>query len=194
MQQKKPFIKHVPNILSTIRLLMVPLFIYAFFNPGWVLPDYYFGMLIFIVASITDWIDGYIARKYDAISNYGKLADPIADKALTISALWLLARGGMISYLFLFLVVAKETLMIIGGYVMLRHHIVVYSQIWGKVAMFLFVTGITLSFIPGVQPYNSIILYMALTLTIVSLFLYAKGAIDQLRAQGEQEAAQEEIQ
>lgn len=181
MEKKKPFIKRVPNILTVIRLCLVPLFIYAFFHPGWVLPERYFSMLIFVVASLTDLIDGYIARKYDAISNFGKLADPVADKALTISALWILAYEGLISDAFLYLVIAKELLMILGGFVLLKMNIVVFSLPFGKIAMALFVLGITMSFIPNIAPYNDYVLYIALFMTIVSLFLYAYTAIGYIR-------------
>ena len=77
--------KYLPNILTTLRLLSVPIFIYLFIN------KYYLpGLVIFVCASITDFIDGFLARRWNVISKYGKIIDPIADKSLMISVLILL--------------------------------------------------------------------------------------------------------
>ena len=85
MENHKPFIKYVPNLLTVFRLLLVPVFYYAFWRPGFLLPDRFLACLVFVTAVLTDWLDGVIARKYDASSNFGKLMDPVADKLMTIA-------------------------------------------------------------------------------------------------------------
>lgn len=71
-----------PNLYTLLRILLVPVFWYALFN----LDNPFLAVIIFWIAAITDLIDGYLARKHNLISNFGKIADPIADKALTGAA------------------------------------------------------------------------------------------------------------
>lgn len=78
--------KNIPNILTVTRLILVPLFIFfafASFCPG----NLYIAFAIFAIASITDFLDGYLARKYNVVSNIGKFLDPIADKVLMLAGL-----------------------------------------------------------------------------------------------------------
>lgn len=75
----------LPNALTILRILLIPLFCWLIFrNPG---REVGWALLVFAAASCTDWLDGYLARKWKVISNFGKLADPLADKLLVLSAL-----------------------------------------------------------------------------------------------------------
>ena len=76
--------KKIPNILTVFRLLLVPLFFIILISDN--KNAYFISLLIFSVASITDFFDGRLARKYDAVSKFGLFMDPLADKALSISA------------------------------------------------------------------------------------------------------------
>ena len=78
-------IKQLPNILTFMRLLFVPLMAGFMLFP--VSPYIYIAMALFIIAGVTDFIDGYLARKYDAITDLGKILDPIADKLLVVISL-----------------------------------------------------------------------------------------------------------
>lgn len=78
--------KYIPNILTTIRLLLVPVFMILFINKQYLPSKYLPSTIIFIIASTTDFIDGYLARLWHVESKYGKIIDPIADKSLMISA------------------------------------------------------------------------------------------------------------
>jgi phosphatidylglycerophosphate synthase len=80
---------NLPNKLSILRIIMVPLFIVAYFLPFDWAPFVALG--IFILAALTDLLDGYIARKYNLVTDLGKLLDPIADKILVCSALFCVA-------------------------------------------------------------------------------------------------------
>ena len=86
----------------------------------------------------------------------------IRDRLMTISALVCFVESGTISWVFVALVVGKEALMVIGGYVMLRFHVVVYSKICGKLAQLCMGIAVTLTFIPGIQPWNTYVLYLSL--------------------------------
>lgn len=89
MAEKGAFIKKVPNLLTGLRLLLVPVMVFLLaceFPKSREL-----AIAVFILAALTDWIDGWVARKFSAISESGKLLDPIADKLLVLSALIMLA-------------------------------------------------------------------------------------------------------
>lgn len=79
---------NLPNKLSILRIVMVPLFVAAYFLPFSWAP--YVALVIFVLASLTDFLDGYIARKYNLVTTLGKLLDPIADKILVCASLFCL--------------------------------------------------------------------------------------------------------
>ena len=83
--------KQIPNILTAFRFLVIPFFVYLLIFPS--NQNLLWAALVFILASITDWLDGYIARLYDAESILGKLLDPLADKILVMSALVMLSSS-----------------------------------------------------------------------------------------------------
>ena len=87
----------LPNKLSILRICMVPLFIIAYFLPySW---GAFVAVAIFVLAAATDFLDGYIARKYNMVSDLGKLLDPIADKVLVCAALFCVVATNPLSYL-----------------------------------------------------------------------------------------------
>ncbi len=180
-RMKEKYMKPVPNILTVIRMLLIPVFVYAYYHPGLWLPGRMLAMTIFIAASLTDLLDGYIARKYNAISNFGRLFDPVADKLMTISALVCFVESGIVPWTFAALVIGKELLMVLGGYVMLKFHVVVYSKLCGKLATFVICVAIVLTFFEDVYPWNMYLLYAGLVLTFYALFSYARMAIKQIR-------------
>lgn len=78
-----PEVKRIPNILSTFRILSAPLFVFLYLQEGVIWPA--IGMGLFIIAAITDYLDGYYARRYNVTSSLGKFLDPLADKILTFA-------------------------------------------------------------------------------------------------------------
>ncbi|MDR1135295.1 MAG: CDP-diacylglycerol--glycerol-3-phosphate 3-phosphatidyltransferase [Clostridiales Family XIII bacterium] len=96
-------IKNLPNQLTVLRVMMIPAFIIVLMNG-----HYYSSAVIFAVASVTDALDGYIARKYDLITNFGKLMDPLADKILVVSALVCLVELGDIPGWIVIIILARE--------------------------------------------------------------------------------------
>ena len=77
---------NLPNKLTLLRLILIPFFIAAFYL-GFFAGHYFVALGIFVVASLTDFLDGYIARKYNMITDFGKLADPVADKLMQFAML-----------------------------------------------------------------------------------------------------------
>jgi CDP-diacylglycerol--glycerol-3-phosphate 3-phosphatidyltransferase len=179
-QNERRWIHYVPNTLTVIRLLLIPVFLYAFDRPNLWLPDRLLAMAIFLFATLTDYLDGTIARKYNAITNFGRLADPAADKLIVLSAIFCLFSIGRIPLWFLLFMVGKELLMLIGSFVMLRSKVVVYSKWYGKAAMFTMSSGLLLTFWEVTHPWNIYLLYLSLALSLYSFIHYLRLALKQL--------------
>ena len=110
---------NLANKLTLLRVILIPFFIVCFYIPNLVfnvvnLNDYQIpfanilALIIFLVAAITDFIDGYIARKYNMITDFGKFMDPLADKLLVTAALLMLLENTLISGWVVFVILARE--------------------------------------------------------------------------------------
>jgi CDP-diacylglycerol--glycerol-3-phosphate 3-phosphatidyltransferase len=138
--------KAVPNILTIFRVLMLPVFVWSFFCRGPIT-----AVIVFAVAFATDGLDGLIARKFNAISNFGKWADPLADKAATITVLVCLLIAGNLPWPFLAFYAAKESFMVIG---FIRVYFekgrkVQQAELPGKVAMMITAIGLGIAIFGG---------------------------------------------
>lgn len=165
-------LKHVPNILTIIRFFLIPLLVY------FALHDNYIATLIILVLSgITDVLDGYIARKFNFITDFGTLFDPLADKLTQISTLCVLVIRGIIDLWILLIVVIKELLMIIGAtFLFKKETIAIPSKWYGKTATVLFYVAIFFSMIEKqfTVPFTISIYfyYIAIAFTIFALIMY----------------------
>ncbi|CDM69786.1 Phosphatidylglycerophosphate synthase [Clostridium bornimense] len=161
---------NIPNILTTIRLCLIPLFILVFFSNS---PhSFVISMIIFITSGITDILDGYIARKYNKITKFGTVADPFADKLTLLAVLFALYIKGFIPTFILTIVILKEVTMILGGLFLYKRNIIVPSNIFGKSTTVLFFIGI-LSLLLSKQ-LSIIILYIAILSALISFCIYLK--------------------
>jgi len=134
--------RYIPNILTVLRLAVIPVMAYFMISENWI-P----GLMIFVLAEITDILDGYIARRFQVISSFGKLADPLADKLLQLTALFLLSNGGRLPIYFFYILCTKELAMVVGSLFFLKKDVVVYSNWVGKAAAAILFSGIVLSFL-----------------------------------------------
>ena len=123
----------IPNILTTLRLFLVPVFAYLMLTGRIVA-----GGIIFLISGITDIIDGFIARRFNMTTDFGKVYDPFVDKAMQITALVCLAILKIIPLWLLIFIFVKELTMIIGGAILYSKNIVVSSNWYGKVATVIF--------------------------------------------------------
>lgn len=169
-------LKHVPNILTIIRFILIPFILFFLFTGNYVL-----AFVFFTISGITDIADGCIARKFNLISNFGKLMDPLADKLTQISVLAALVIIGIIPLWILLIVIIKECIMVAGASFLYGKDVVVYSRWYGKLATVLFYIAIVFSLITkqfeiqGIFANIDIVLYcIALCMTIISLVLYVK--------------------
>ena len=99
---------NLPNKLTILRVLMIPFFILFLLVPITGAADKWIALAIFIVASLTDLLDGYIARKYHIVTNFGKFADPLADKLLVCSALICLVELSRVPSWIVIIIIARE--------------------------------------------------------------------------------------
>ena len=163
------FKKKIPNIITFIRILLIPAFIIVFFKVSPLM-----ALIVFTFACLTDLLDGYLARKFDAISNFGKLFDPLADKLMQLSALVCLFIDHRVSVFILVTLLVKELYMVLGSMILLKHmNKVVFADTLGKIASFILDVGLGLAFIREyVKPYDSIVLYTGVVLTIAAMINY----------------------
>lgn len=134
--------KHIPNILSALRLALIPVFIYVFFLGS---EKRFLALLIFALASGTDILDGYLARKYNWVTPVGKLLDPIADKLMQAAVMCCLTIENYFFIWIAILFLLKETAMAVGSLIVIRKkHDIAVSCWYGKAAtvVFFFITGI----------------------------------------------------
>lgn len=170
--------KHVPNALTILRFLFIPFIVLNIF-----MEEYILAFIFFTISGLTDIADGFIARKFNYISTFGKLMDPLADKLTQISALASLCITDIVPIWILVIVLFKEFFMISGASFLYGKDVVVYSKWYGKLATVLFYLAIVASLLvkqfglTGI--YNSIdfgLYCLALIATIFSLIMYIKDS------------------
>lgn len=178
---------NLPNSLTVLRIVLVPLFVWVYLlgttNARWV------ALWIFVVASITDYLDGYLARNMGLVTNFGRLADPLADKLLTLGAFVLLSVGGPIQWFWVFtvLVAIREIGVTVLREVLRQRGIVVSASSGGKVKTVLQMTLIILLLVPWAAfvtnaPLLTSIYWFAVVLTVITLIVTLASGWQYLRA------------
>jgi len=167
---------NLPNKLTILRVVMIPFFIvFLYVDIGEDIGSY-IAVLIFILASITDLLDGKIARKYNLVTNFGKFMDPLADKLLVCSALIALVDTGKLAGWIVIVIISRE--FIISGLrlIAVDSGIVIAASNWGKwkttIQMAMIILLILDLNLPYMDIINNIFIYAALALTIISLIDY----------------------
>ena len=167
----------IPNVLTMLRLILVPVFVVLFFK-GYRMAS----LAVFCAASLTDMLDGYLARKLNQITDFGKLFDPLADKLMVLSAMVCQGIAGVFPWSAIIIVAAKELLMVLGGLFLLNKDVVVYSNLAGKAAQVFFIASLILAFFHddlkawGVQ-LDIIFLWITVGLALLALVIYAFWAL-----------------
>ena len=159
----------IPNYLTTARLILVPVFAYLVLGAE-NLPA---AALVFIISGITDIIDGYIAKKYNMVTDFGKVYDPFVDKLMQITAIVCLAIAKLVPMWIIAVVICKEIAMIIIGGLLYLKKIVVYSYWYGKTATVIFYAVIILMILWQDMPkaWNTALLITV----IISMLIAAVG-------------------
>jgi len=174
---------NLPNKLTLFRVFLIPFFVFFLLSPYAGANGDYIAVAIFIVASLTDLLDGKIARRYHLVTNFGKFMDPLADKLLVCSALICLVELRRLAAWIAILIIARE--FIISGFRLIaaERQIVIAANYWGKFKttfQMLMIIVLVLDLEGDLFRYFGIgLTYIALVLTVVSLidYLYQNRAI-----------------
>jgi hypothetical protein len=115
----------IPNILSLFRLLLIPVFLVLL-----LFGEYAWALLILVVSAGTDFIDGYVARRFNQITRLGQLLDPAADRLFIFSTLIGLAWQGLLPWWFVLLIVTRDVLLLVLGVVLSNSRFIIWER-WG---------------------------------------------------------------
>lgn len=167
---------NLPNKLTLLRVFMIPVFVVFMLSEFMGTTGKYIALVIFIIASMTDWLDGYLARRDNLVTNFGKFMDPLADKLLVSSAMICLIETGKLPAWIVIVIISRE--FIISGFRLVAsdNGVVIAASYWGKfkttaqmIMIILLIADINFSIFPYLEV---IFIYLALILTVVSLIDY----------------------
>jgi len=166
---------NTPNKLTVGRMIMVP-FLVLFLLTGWGgEANRYISVAIFVIASVTDWFDGYLARKNHLVTNFGKFMDPLADKLLVCSAMICLIELDHLPAWIVIVIIARE--IIISGFRLIaaENGIVIAANYWGKfktVSQMIMIILLLLDLGGAFDILGEIFICLSLALTVISLITY----------------------
>ena len=177
---------NLPNKLTIFRMVLIVPFVILLLGDyggwGWFKAIFggvleymdYVALAIFIIASLTDLIDGKIARKYNLVTNFGKFMDPLADKLLVSAAMIALVELGRIPAWIVIVIISRE--FIISGFRLIAsdNHVVIAASYWGKfkTTFQMIMVCLMIVNIPRLQWLTDLVMWIALILTVVSLIDY----------------------
>ena len=166
---------NLPNKLTVMRMILIPFFVFFMLAPYFEGYGNYIATAIFIIASLTDMLDGKIARKYNLVTDFGKFMDPLADKLLVCSAMICLIEKGQLAAWIVIIIIARE--FIISGFrlVAADNGIVIAASWWGKaktISQMIMIILLVADFGGVFDMIGQVMIYLALVLTVVSLVDY----------------------
>lgn len=165
---------NLPNKLTILRVIMIPFFVLFMLVPIIGAGDKWLALALFIVASLTDLLDGHIARKYNLVTNFGKFMDPLADKLLVCSALICLVELGRIPSWMVIVIIARE--FIISGFRLIAsdNGVVIAASYWGKfkTTFQMIMICLMIANLESLHLLTDIVMWIALLLTVISLMDY----------------------
>lgn len=167
--QEKVF--NVPNVLTLIRIALLPVVAWCFKMGNMVS-----ALVVYLIAMLTDTVDGAIARKTNQITTLGKLLDPIADKLSLLTLLGLFVGDGQIPIWVLVLILLKEILLVIGSSIAFKNGLIVYALPIGKMTTCAFVLSIVARFL-GLLRVADVSMYVAVVLSMVALIWYTRNVM-----------------
>ncbi len=168
---------NLPNKLTVLRIIMVPFFVFFMLTDVGGDANKWISLILFCVASLTDLLDGKIARKYNLVTNFGKFMDPLADKLLVCSAMICMIDSGKLTAWFVIIIIARE--FIISGFRLVAsdNGIVIAASYWGK---FKTVSQMAMVILLIAEPGGvfdllaEILIWVSLALTVISLGDYIR--------------------
>lgn len=166
---------NLPNKLTILRVILIPFFVVFMLFDITGAADKWIALVIFCVASLTDMLDGKIARKYNLVTNFGKFMDPLADKLLVCTALICLTSMNRLNVIVVLVIIARE--FIISGFRLVAsdNGIVIAASYWGKfktVSQMALIIVLIMDLGGVWNVVGTILTWVALLLTVVSLIDY----------------------
>ena len=166
---------NLPNKLTILRVILIPFFVVFMLFDITGAADKWIALVIFCVASLTDMLDGKIARKYNMLTNFGKFMDPLADKLLVCTALICLTSMNRLNVIVVLVIIARE--FIISGFRLVAsdNGIVIAASYWGKfktVSQMALIIVLIMDLGGVWNVVGTVLTWVALLLTVVSLIDY----------------------
>lgn len=166
---------NLPNKLTVLRVLMIPFFVVFMLTDLGGASGKWIALAIFIIASLTDLLDGKIARKYNLVTNFGKFMDPLADKLLVSAAMICLIENGKLAAWIVIIIISRE--FIISGFRLVAsdNGIVIAASYWGKFKttfQMLMIIVLIMDLGDIFDTIGTVLIWVSLALTIISLVDY----------------------
>lgn len=165
---------NLPNKLTIIRVIMIPFFVLFLLSDLLGNASDWIALIVFIVASLTDLLDGYLARKHNLVTNFGKFMDPLADKLLVCAAMICLVELGRLPAWIVVIIISRE--FIISGFRLIAsdNGVVIAASYWGKfkTTFQMIMICLLIADIQAIRLITLLVTAIALILTIVSLVDY----------------------
>lgn len=167
---------NLPNKLTVFRMILIVPFVFVMLSDIFGTAGKWIALALFVIASLTDLLDGKIARKYNLVTNFGKFMDPLADKLLVCAAMICLVEMGKIPSWVVIIIISRE--FIISGFRLIAsdNGIVIAASYWGKFKT-VFQMAMVILMIADIAALNlvtQIVMWIALVLTVISLVDYLK--------------------
>jgi len=164
-----------PNTLTIVRLLLIPVYLY-FFLKG----EYIISGIFFSISGLTDFLDGYLARKYNMVTDLGKILDPLADKLTLISILAVLIYTNLIPRVISVTLLIRELLVLLGSGIMYSMGKKLLSPtLLGKLSVFLLYVAIA-AYLLNFQFINMVLLYIVIPINIISALDYIRNGFKKI--------------
>lgn len=165
---------NTPNKLTVLRMIMIPFFVACLLVPFGGGVNKWVALGLFVIASLTDWLDGYLARRDHLVTNFGKFMDPLADKLLVCSAMICMVELGRLPGWIVIIIIGRE--FIISGFRLIAsdNGIVIAAGWWGKIktATQMVMIIVLIADLGIFSAIEQILIYVSLILTVVSLIDY----------------------
>lgn len=169
--------KNIPNILTVLRMAAVPVFI-VFMLKNMIYP----AIIVFLLAEITDVLDGLIARRFNLITKFGKIADPLADKMMQLAALFMFSIKDMIPRIIPWLVLFKELFMLISGIYLIRKNFDMSSKWFGKLTSVILFISIMLVFFGVPRHITDVIFWICVAMALFAALMYIRNYFKQIKS------------
>ena len=166
---------NTPNKLTVARVIVVPFMVLSLLTGWGGEANRYISLILFAGASITDWFDGYLARKNHLVTNFGKFMDPLADKLLVCSALICMIELNRLPAWIVIIIIARE--FIISGFRLIasENGVVIAANYWGKfktVCQMVMILLLILDFDGIFDILETVFIWLSVVLTVISLLTY----------------------